>query len=237
MTASVGMGPADPHPRVGVVVVAAGASHRMGGVDKVFVPLAGLPLITYSLRAFQEALGIESVVLVLAEAQVQRGAQLVADAKLTKVSAITSGGARRQDSVAAGLRSLDGCEILMVHDGARPLIDQDVIARGLEAVAETGAASAAVAVTDTIKTAGADMVVSGTLDRNSLWSAQTPQVFRADLLAKAHRDVADDVTDDAAMVEALGGKVKLFLGSYENIKVTTPEDLFLAKAILESRAT
>ena len=215
--------------------MAAGASHRMGGVDKVFVPLAGLPLITYSLRVFQESSGIHSVALVLAEAQVQRAAQLVADAALTKVNAITVGGARRQDSVALGQKSLDGCDIVIVHDGARPFVDQEVIARGLEAVTETGAASAAVAVTDTIKTAGADMVVSGTLDRSSLWSAQTPQVFRAALLAEAHRVVADDVTDDAAMVEALGGRVKLFLGSYENIKVTTPEDISLAKAILESR--
>ena len=215
--------------------MAAGASHRMAGVDKVFVPLAGAPLITYSLRAFQEATAIQSVALVLAEAQVQRGEQIVADAGLTKVSAITAGGARRQDSVAIGLKSLDRCDIVLVHDGARPLVDLDIISRGLDAVTQTGAASAAVPVTDTIKTAGADMVVSGTLDRSSLWSAQTPQVFRAALLAEAHRGVADDVTDDAAMVEALGGKVKLFLGSYENIKVTTPEDVSLVKAILEAR--
>ena len=215
--------------------MAAGASHRMGGVDKVFVPLAGVPLVTYSLRAFQEGTALQSIALILAEAQVQRGAQLVADAELTKVTAITAGGARRQDSVASGLKSLDRCDIVMVHDGARPLVDLDMISRGLEAVTETGAASAAVPVTDTIKTAGADMVVSGTLDRSSLWSAQTPQVFRAALLAEAHRAVADDVTDDATMVEALGGKVKLFLGSYENIKVTTPEDISLAKAILEAR--
>ena len=207
----------------------------MGGVDKVFLPLAGAPLITYSLGVFQEAAGIHSVALVLAEAQVQRGVQLVADAHLTKVCAITAGGARRQDSVAIGLKSLDGCDVVMVHDGARPLVDLDLISRGLEAVTETGAASAAVPVTDTIKTAGADMVVSGTLDRSRLWSAQTPQVFRAALLADAHNAGSDDVTDDAAMVEALGGKVKLFLGSHENMKVTTPDDIVLAEAILDAR--
>ena len=154
------MGPADPRPRVGVVVVAAGASHRMDGVDKVFAPLAGAPLITHSLRAFQEATGIHSVALVLAEARVKLGKQIVAEAKLTKVSAITAGGARRQDSVASGLKSLDRCDIVMVHDGARPLVDLGIISRALEAVTETGAASAAVPVTDTIKTAGSDMVVS-----------------------------------------------------------------------------
>ena len=207
----------------------------MGGIDKVFVPLAGEPLISYCLRAFQESPCVQSVVLVLAEAQVQRGEQLVADARLTKVSAITAGGARRQDSVARGLRSLDGCDIVMVHDGARPMVDQDIISRGLEAVTDTGAASAAVPVTDTIKTAGVDMVVSSTLDRSSLWSAQTPQVFSTAVLAEAHRAVPDDVTDDAAMVETLGGKVKLFLGSHENIKVTTPEDISLALAILGDR--
>ena len=235
MTERAGIGPGDAHPRVGVVVVAAGTSHRMGGIDKVFAPLAGAPLITHSLTAFQEATGVHSIALVLAEAQVKRGEQIVADAKLTKVSAITAGGARRQDSVANGLKSLDRCDIVMVHDGARPLVDLGMISRGLEAVTETGAASAAVPVTDTIKTAGADMVVSDTLDRSGLWSAQTPQVFSAALLADAHRAVADDVTDDAAMVEALGGKVKLFLGSNENIKVTTPEDISLAEAILKAR--
>jgi 2-C-methyl-D-erythritol 4-phosphate cytidylyltransferase len=208
----------------------------MGGVDKVLVPLAGVPLVIHSLRVFQEAAGVDSIALVLTETNVRRGAQLVADEKLTKVSAIVKGGARRQDSVANGLQSLDRCDVVLVHDGARPLVDPDVVSRGLEAVTETGAASAAVPVTDTIKIAGADdMVVSETLDRGSLWSAQTPQVFRSDLLAEAHRAVADDVTDDAAMVETLGGKVKLFLGSYQNIKVTTPEDISLAQSILEAR--
>ena len=222
-------------PRVGVVVVAAGASHRMGGVDKIFAPLAGAPLIIHCLRAFQEAASIHGIALVLAEANVKRGEQIVAEAKLTKVSAITAGGARRQDSVANGLESLDRCDIVMVHDGARPLVDLALISRGLEAVIETGAASAAVPVTDTIKTAGDDMVVSNTLDRGKLWSAQTPQIFRSALLADAHLAVADAVTDDAAMVEAMGGKVKLFLGSYDNIKVTTPEDMSLAKALLKAR--
>ncbi len=229
------MGATDGQPRVGVVVVAAGASQRMGGVDKVFALLDGQPLINYSLRAFQEAPGVESVVLVLAEAQLARGRRLVADGGLTRVSAVTAGGPRRQDSVANGLRSLDRCDVVAVHDGARPLVDLATISRGLEAVTETGAASAAVPVTDTIKTAGANMVVHGTPDRGGLWLAQTPQLFDAALLAEAHDAVAADVTDDATMVETLGGKVKLFMGSYENIKVTTAADMILAEAILTVR--
>lgn len=225
----------DNQPRVGAIIVAAGASHRMAGVDKVFAMLAGEPLIKYSLRAFQEVQDVDTVVLVLSDAQLERGYHLVDGAGLTKVSAIVPGGSRRQDSVANGLNSLRHCDVVMVHDGARPLVDHDIIYRGLDAMIETGAASAAIPVTDTVKISGGDMVVSSTLDRRGLWAAQTPQVFRSGLLMEAHDAVGVDVTDDAAMVEALGEKVKLFLGSYNNIKVTTPQDMTHAEAILAAR--
>ena len=136
----------------------------------------------------------------------------------------------------AGLELLSDVDWVVVHDGARPLVDADIIVRGLDAAAETGAAVAAIPVTDTIKRVGPGCIVVDTPPREELWAAQTPQVFRRQVLADAHQRVAKDVTDDAAMVELAGGAVKLFMGSYENIKVSTPEDLAAARVLLESRA-
>ena len=120
----------------------------------------------------------------------------------------------------------------MVHDGARPCLDQDILQRGLEAARESGAAVAGVPVKDTIKEVSAQGLVTGTPPREALWAAQTPQVFRFSLLWNAHLQWESDVTDDATMVERLGQPVKMFLGSYENLKVTTPEDLVIAELIL-----
>jgi 2-C-methyl-D-erythritol 4-phosphate cytidylyltransferase len=130
---------------------------------------------------------------------------------------------------------LSDCGIIMVHDGARPFVSGDMISRGLDAMRMASAATAGVPVTDTIKIVDADMVVKSTPDRTTLWAAQTPQVFKFQLLREAHRRVTHDSTDDAAMVEALGTEVKVFMGSYENMKVTTPEDVSLAEAIHAAR--
>jgi 2-C-methyl-D-erythritol 4-phosphate cytidylyltransferase len=124
-----------------------------------------------------------------------------------------------------------------VHDGARLLVSAELIERGLKAARETGAAVPAVPVADTVKVAAEDGAVERTLDRSRLWAAQTPQVFRYDLLLRAHREVAVEVTDDAQMVEALGGRVRLFPGSSLNIKVTNHEDLRLAEALLQGAAS
>ena len=123
----------------------------------------------------------------------------------------------------------------MVHDGARPCLDQAVLERGLAAAAEDGAAVAGMPVKDTIKVVGDDGTVEVTPDRSSLWAAQTPQVFRYSLLSEAHRVCDGAFTDDASMVEALGRPVRMFEGSYENLKVTTAEDLILAEAFLRAK--
>jgi 2-C-methyl-D-erythritol 4-phosphate cytidylyltransferase len=130
--------------------------------------------------------------------------------------------------VEAGLSKLDTCYWIVVHDGARPLVTGKLIEDGLKAAGETGTAVAAVPVTDTIKIAGEDMLVRETPDRNNLWAIQTPQVIRSDILRKAFRRVRTEVTDDASMVEQLGYRVKLFMGAYDNIKITAPDDLTLA---------
>ena len=122
----------------------------------------------------------------------------------------------------------------MVHDGARPCLDEAMLQRGLDAAAECGSAVAGVPVKDTIKLVSPDRMVSETPDRSLLWAAQTPQVFRYDLLLEAHRSYTEDVTDDAAMVEALGHAVKMFQGSVQNIKVTTADDLTIAEVFLKA---
>jgi 2-C-methyl-D-erythritol 4-phosphate cytidylyltransferase len=144
---------------------------------------------------------------------------------------ICAGGKRRQDSVRQGLNELDDCDWIIIHDAARPFLTADLIDDGLEAVQTTGAAVAAVPIKDTVKLGGSDMMVSRTLNREELWAVQTPQIFRFDIIAEAHEQVKEDVTDDASMVEQLGRKVRLYMGSYNNIKITTLEDLALAELI------
>ncbi len=217
-------------PNVGAVIAAAGLSTRAGGIDKLFAPLAGRPLLAHTLAAFEGCDQVQRIALVVAAANLDRARDLASESGFAKVTAC-AGGARRQDSVRLGLEALGVCEWVAVHDGARPLVTGELIERGLAAAAETGAALAAVPVTDTVKESDGTAVLR-TLDRGRLWLAQTPQVFRFDLLARAHREITGDVTDDAAMVEALGVTMRIFSGSPYNIKVTTAEDLRLAQALL-----
>jgi 2-C-methyl-D-erythritol 4-phosphate cytidylyltransferase len=207
----------------------------MEGLDKVIAPLAGEPILMRATRPFQASPLITQIVVVVSgeKEHVCRG--LVAGSSWSKVSDVCVGGKRRQDSVAAGLERIKECDWVVIHDGARPLVTEDLIARGLEAAQETGAAIAAVPVTDTIKVAGENDMVLGTPPRQGLWSVQTPQVFRADIIRAAYAKDSGEVTDDAALVERLGYKVKLFTGSYDNIKITTPRDLSLAEIIIKGR--
>ena len=225
-----------PHASVGAIVVAAGVGRRMGGVDKTLATLGGKPLIAHSLDALHASDRIDSVVVVLSDANIDQASRLVAEGRYHKITSICLGGKRRQDSVRHGLERLPDAEWIVVHDGARPLVDAGLFELGLAEARLTGAAVAAVPVKDTIKAANADMVVTQTFGRDTLWIVQTPQVFRRDVLSEAHEMVTDDVTDDASMVERVGGKVRLFMGSYENIKVTTAEDLPVAEALFTRRA-
>ncbi len=223
--------------QVGVVIVAAGSSTRMEGVDKTFAPLLGRPLIAHTIDRFEECPSITQIVLVLAAGALDTGRSLVRDRGYRKVSHICAGGKRRQDSVRAGLEVLEPCQWVMVHDGARPGLDTALMLRGLDAAAGSpdGAAIAGVPVKDTIKVVDETGQITGTPPRETLWAAQTPQVFSYDLLCRAHAQFAGDATDDAMMVEALGFQVKMFPGSYENLKVTTPEDLAVMEAVLRGR--
>lgn len=221
--------------RAGAVIAAGGASSRMRGVDKIFVPVSGRPLLWHSLAAFEGCAAVDQVVLVLAEGAVPRGMGLVEEAGFSKVTAVCAGGPRRQDSVARGLQRLDGCQWVVVHDGARPCVTAGLVELGLREARHTGAAIAAVPLKDTVKAVNGDGVIEGTPPREGLWAAQTPQVFRFDHLAEAHRRITADVTDDASMVEALGRRVRVYMSRYDNIKVTTPDDVLLAETILGMR--
>lgn len=226
----------NPIPTVGAVIVAAGASTRMGGMDKIFVPLGDTTVLEHVVEKFEESSRVDSIVLVVAQGQSLWDAARLADANghWKKLGSIKAGGSRRQDSVALGLSVLPPCDLVIVHDGARPLINSSLINRGIDAALRTGAAIAAVRVKETVKLAESTGKVIKTLDRSNIWISQTPQVFSRALLEKAHAEIEDDVTDDAAMVEKLGVDVTIFEGSYRNIKITTSEDLQLAEILINS---
>jgi len=207
----------------------------MGGVDKIFASLWGKPLLAHSVDVFQQCPAIDEVVIVLSQDKLEAGQRLVREYNWSKVIEVCPGGVRRQDSVREGLKRLSGCQWVVVHDGARPCLGVDLIERGLDLARDSGAAIAAIPVKDTVKVVSPDAFVEETPLRHSLWAVQTPQVFRFDIIDEAHRKAQGEVTDDATLVEQLGYRVKVYPGSDTNIKVTTPEDLALAEAILKSR--
>ena len=217
---------------IGAVVVAAGAGTRMKGGDKLFSLVAGRALLAHAIAAFETASGIERIALVMSEENLERGRELVSLEGFKKIVTVCTGGPRRQDSVKCGLLNLGPCDWVAVHDGGRPLLRSSAITRGVEAARETGAAVPVVPLIDTIKEVDQAGLVTRTLDRSRLVAVQTPQVFRYDLIMRAHEEVTDDVTDDAAMVEAIGGQVQTFEGSPRNLKITTLEDLMLVEAYL-----
>jgi len=219
--------------KVGVIVPAAGGSERMGGIDKIFAPLGDKPLLAWSVDTCQECDVVQQIVITLNSSNLELGQKLVKERDWSKVT-ICLGGTQRQDSVREGIHRLVDCEWVMIHDGARPFLTIDLIRNGIEAAMETGAAVAAVPVKDTIRLADDAGLVTETLQRNKLWAAQTPQIFRLDRITRAYHELTTEVTDDATLVERLGYKVKLYMGAYNNIKVTTPEDLALAEIIAQN---
>ncbi len=217
--------------RVRAVVVAAGEGRRFGG-PKQFAALRGRPVLDWSLAAFEANPFIDSIVLVLANTG--QGGKYIA--RYRKIEAVVRGGERRLDSVANGIEGLkaESGDIILVHDGARPLVTQELIERVIDAARATGAAVPAVPLDDTIKEAEKDRVVR-TLDRSRLFRVQTPQGFALDLLKRALEKAKIDGaegTDEASLVERLGLPVALVPGDPRNIKITSPLDLTMAEAFL-----
>lgn len=222
-------------PCCSAVVVAAGSSTRMG-MDKLMLPLDETPVIVYTLRAVQAAPSVGEIILVTREDLIVPMSQLCQDYAISKVTKVVRGGASRTQSVRLGTLEVSGdAQVIAIHDGARPFVSAEVIERAVAQAMETGAAAPAVPVKDTIKVAH-DGVVESTPDRACLFAVQTPQVFESSLIKAAPQKALDDgleLTDDCAAVERLGMKVALTRGDERNIKLTTPEDLAVAQAILE----
>ncbi len=219
---------------LGAVILAAGSSSRMKGINKIFMPVEGRPLICWTVDAFENSPHIDKISLVFSSEMIENGRALVENEKWNKVCAVVKGYGRRQDSAREGLIGLGECDIAMIHDGARACVTGDIIERAVDSARKHGAAAAAVRVTDTIKEVE-EGIITRTHDRSKLWAMQTPQAFDYRLISDAHAKINEDVTDDATMVEMLGHKVAVFEGSYSNIKVTTPEDIERISIIIRSR--
>lgn len=219
---------------VTAVIVAAGSGTRMGGVSKPFLRLEGRPLLAWVLDAFGQCALVDEILLVVREAELERAQSLAAGRP--KFAGALPGGQTRQFSVRAGVRAAAG-EYVAVHDGARPLVSPACIEKTVRAAFACGAAAAAVHVKDTIKVADADGNVQSTPERASLWAVQTPQVFEKALLLRAFaaaEAAGADYTDDCQLIEAAGGTVRLVEGDYSNLKITTPEDMDVARALLRA---
>lgn len=224
------------------LVPAAGQGKRMGAArSKPYLLLEGKPILFYALRELEECPLINDVVLIVERGEIEHARETVVDAfRLTKVSAIRAGGQKRQDSVWEGLKTVqDDCELVMVHDGVRPFISQEILARAIQEAVDCGASIVGVPAKDTVKLVSAQKHVLETPDRTGVFLVQTPQTFRHTILLKAYRQAMQDglyATDEAALVERLGVPIKVVEGSYENIKITTPEDLAIAELILRRKA-
>ncbi|MFC0560692.1 2-C-methyl-D-erythritol 4-phosphate cytidylyltransferase [Halalkalibacter alkalisediminis] len=221
-----------------VVIPAAGQGKRMkAGKNKQFLELRGEPLIVHTLRLFEQDSLCDTIVLVANGEECEIMRELADAHQFKKVKAIIEGGKERQDSCKNGVDSLKTEQVVLIHDGARPFVTYDVIRRLVHKADETGAAIAAVPVKDTIKRVKEGVVVD-TQNRAELWSVQTPQAFKWSLIKEAHtraKEAGKVGTDDASLVEWLGHEVAIVEGDYQNIKLTTPDDLLFAEAILKER--
>ena len=218
---------------VAAIVLAAGRSSRMGGEDKLWADLCGVPVIARALRSMAALDGLDVLVIVGPEDRHDALRASLPERDGLEVGCV-EGGDRRQDSVAAGIAMAPEADWYLVHDGARPLVTAELTASVLAAARKAGAAVPGVAVADTLKRVDAGELVLETLDRGALRAVQTPQAFAGDLLREAHATVRGAVTDDASMVEALRRPVVVVEGDPANLKVTRPADLLIARAFLEA---
>ena len=222
-------------PAVCAVIVAAGSSRRMGGENKLLLPLAGTPVLAHTLCAFEKCAAIRDIVLVCREQDILPYTELAQNCGVSKLRTVTRGGDSRTASVLAGITAApEDTGLVAVHDGARPLVSEAVITEAVYAAAEYGAAAPVVPVKDSIKRIQ-DGSIAADVPRDTLAAVQTPQVFDRALLTRALETAAREnrsFTDDCAAVEAMGQAVRATHGSYENIKITTPEDILVAEAFL-----
>lgn len=225
---------------ISAVIVAAGRGTRMNSdINKQYIDIGGVPILARTISAFQECKLIDEIVVVVNQDDIVYCKRNIIDLfKFSKVTQLVAGGDSRQQSVLNGLNSIHpNSEIVLIHDGARPFIKQETIINSITSAADFGAACVAVPVKDTIKRSRAiegQQFIAETIPRETLWIVQTPQTFRCSLIKEAHLKAASDEfegTDDSVLVERLGIPVKIVMGSYDNIKITTQEDLIMGEAI------
>ncbi|PYI90610.1 MAG: 2-C-methyl-D-erythritol 4-phosphate cytidylyltransferase [Verrucomicrobia bacterium] len=222
------------------IIVAGGSSQRMG-FDKLFALLGDKPVLAHTIEAFEHTESVREIIVVARAERVTEFEELVRQSKFTKVRRVVTGGKHRQDSVQAGLNSLSAeANHVAVHDAARPLVMPEQIERVFALAREHGAAALAEPVTDTLKRADENRLVTGGVSREGLYAMQTPQIFTRELLERAYARVAENnlsVTDEVSAVEDLGAKVILVPNDEWNVKITYPRDLFLAQAALARRSS
>jgi len=227
--------------RTVAIVPAAGSGNRMGReLSKQYLSLGGMPLLVHTLNVFEKCPLVDALLVVVPPSDVEAvRTEMLPRWNLKKLAGVIPGGKERQDSVRAGIEALDReTGLVVIHDAVRPFITVGLIENCIRAAAEEGAATVGVPVKDTVKEVAADGRVMRTCDRNLLWLTQTPQAFRRDIIENAYRAAVRDGyrgTDDTSLVERLGIAVRMIRGDYGNIKITTPEDLVIAEALLAKR--
>lgn len=229
------------------IVLAAGSGKRMGtSTKKQYLLLEDKPILYYSLKAFEESFIDEIILVTSAEDISYVDENIVKKYGFKKVSSIIGGGAQRYNSVLNGINAVDTADYIFIHDGARPMINDEILNRAYDAVSTFEACVVGMPSKDTVKIASPDGFVSETPNRNLVWNIQTPQVFAFDLIKKAYNDVIGrekellekgiNITDDAMVLETYNGhKIKLVEGSYDNIKVTTPEDMKVLENLIKNK--
>lgn len=221
--------------KVGAVIVAAGSSKRMEGVDKIFMDIGGKSVLELAVSAFEKSGRVSEIAIVVHGTKVELVREMVEEKKWRKVTAVCPGGERRQDSSFNGAMHLLGCSYIMVHDGARPFVSQRLIRDSVSNAVIYGAAVPVLMINDTVKMLSDSGLIDSTFDRRRLRSAQTPQTFRRDILMGAYKRISADSTDESSMVEAVGCMPKPFDGDPNNIKITTKDDIDRAYFILARR--
>ncbi|MBI5892828.1 MAG: 2-C-methyl-D-erythritol 4-phosphate cytidylyltransferase [Deltaproteobacteria bacterium] len=222
--------------KVIAIIVAGGKGKRIGAdISKQYLNISGKPILAHTLKAFEDCNAIDSIIVVCHPSDMEYCKKnIIKKFGFKKVIKIVKGGKERQDSVRNGLDAVPkSCDIVSIHDGVRPFVSQSIIKKSISDTKKAGASVVCVPVNDTIKE-----VLNGyaakTLQRQKLWAVQTPQTFKTEIIKKAHKKALEKgiiTTDDSSLVEILGYKVKVVEGSYENIKITTPEDLIIGEAI------
>lgn len=224
--------------KITAIIVAGGKGTRMkADKNKLFLPIGGREVLHYTISAFEWNKNIDDIIIVTGKTDIDECSALVKNSNFRKVSCITEGGKTRQQSVMNGLIKADS-DIVLIHDGARALVTDSEIDNAIEDCMRYGASASGVKCKDTLKSADKNGFITGTIDREATYLIQTPQTFKLSEIKELHQKAADEgftATDDCMIAEHYGMKVKISSGSYDNIKLTTPEDMLIAEEILRDR--